>query len=327
MTAELVDTFGRVHRDLRISVTDRCNLRCTYCMPEEGMDWLDRHDLLTFEEIERLARIFVDDFGFDSIRLTGGEPTVRAHLPVLVGKLAALGTDLALTTNAVTLGLVADELAAAGLRRVNVSLDSLRRSRVETLTRRDVLQRVLEGIDAALAAGLTPVKLNAVVVRGVNDDEVVDLAAFGRDRGVQVRYIEYMPLDADGDWQADQVVPASEIVEAIGSRWPLEPVGRTHEPATRWRYLDGKGEIGVIPSVTDAFCSTCDRVRLTADGQLRACLFAVEETDLRAPLRAGASDEEVAELIRGTVAGKWAGHGITRVDFSRPRRSMSQIGG
>jgi GTP 3',8-cyclase len=324
---ELVDSFGRVHRDLRISVTDRCNLRCTYCMPEEGMDWLARDQLLTFEEIERLARLFVTRFGFDAIRLTGGEPTVRAHLPVLVERLARLDVDLAMTTNGVTLALVAADLAAAGLGRVNVSLDSLRRSRVEDLTRRDVLDRVLEGIDAALDAGLTPVKLNAVVVRGVNDDEVVELAGFGRERGVEVRYIEYMPLDADGGWRADQVVPAAEIVAAIGAHWPLEPVARGHEPAMRWRYTDGRGQIGVIPSVTEAFCGSCDRVRLTAEGQLRSCLFAIEETDLRAPLRAGASDDDLAALIRGCVAGKWAGHGITRVDFSRPRRSMSQIGG
>jgi cyclic pyranopterin phosphate synthase len=323
----LEDRFGRVHRDLRISVTDRCNLRCTYCMPEEGMDWLDRSELLTFEEIERIARLFVERYGFDSIRLTGGEPTVRAHLPVLVGKLARLPVDLALTTNGVTLSLVAEALAAAGLRRVNVSLDSLRRSRVVELTRRDVLDKVLEGIDAALAAGLAPVKLNAVVVRGVNDDEVVDLAAFGRDRGVHVRYIEYMPLDADGQWQADQVVPAAEIVGAISARWPLEEVRRGHEPAQRWRYADGAGEIGVIPSVTEAFCGSCDRVRLTAEGQLRSCLFAVGETDLRGPLRAGASDDDLAALIESTVAAKWAGHGISEVTFSRPRRSMSQIGG
>ena len=252
---------------------------------------------------------------------------MRAHLPVLVEKLARLDVDLALTTNAVTLALVAHDLATAGLHRVNVSLDSLRRSRVADVTRRDVLRRVLEGIDAALAAGLTPVKLNAVVVRGVNDDEVVELAEFGRDRGVHVRYIEYMPLDADGGWKADQVVPAAEIVAAIGARWPLEAVTRGHEPAHRWRYLDGRGEIGVIPSVTEAFCSSCDRVRLTADGQLRSCLFAVDETDLRGPMRAGATDDELAALIQGNVAGKWAGHGITQVDFSRPRRSMSQIGG
>jgi cyclic pyranopterin phosphate synthase len=323
----LEDRFGRVHRDLRISVTDRCNLRCTYCMPEEGLEWLDRADVLTFEEIERLARLFVERFGFDSIRLTGGEPTVRAHLPVLVEKLARLPIDLALTTNGVTLGLVAHDLAAAGLRRVNVSLDSLRRSRVTDLTRRDVLDRVLEGIDAAIDAGLSPVKVNAVVVRGVNDDEIVDLAAFGRDRGAEIRFIEFMPLDADGGWKADQVVPAAEIVAAIGAHWPLEPVVRGHEPAQRWRYTDGRGQIGVIPSVTDAFCGSCDRVRLTADGQLRSCLFAVDETDLRAPMRAGATDDELAALVQATVAAKWAGHGIAEVSFSRPRRSMSQIGG
>lgn len=326
-TEQLSDGFGRVHRDLRISVTDRCNLRCTYCMPEEGLEWLGRDQLLDFDEIERLSRLFVERFGFDSIRLTGGEPTVRAQLPKLVERLARLDVDLAMTTNGVTLALVADDLAAAGLDRVNISLDSLRRARVLDLTRRDCLDKVLAGIDAALAAGLRPVKLNAVVVRGVNDDEVVELAEFGRDRGVDVRYIEYMPLDADGGWQADQVVPAAEIVAAIAGRWPLERLGREHEPAVRWRYLDGRGEIGVIPSVTDAFCATCDRVRLTADGRLRSCLFALEETDLRGPLRAGASDDDIAELIRGCVAGKWAGHGITRVDFSRPRRSMSQIGG
>lgn len=323
----LEDRFGRVHRDLRISVTDRCNLRCTYCMPEEGLQWLDRNDVLTFEEIERLSSIFVGRFGFDSIRLTGGEPTVRAHLPVLVAKLARLPVDLALTTNGVTLGVLAHELAAAGLRRVNISLDSLRRSRVVDLTRRDVLDRVLGGIDAAVVAGLTPVKVNVVVVRGVNDDEVVEMAAYGRKRGVDIRFIEFMPLDADGGWQADQVVPAAEIVQAIDAQWPLEPVVRGHEPAQRWRYRDGGGEIGVIPSVTEAFCGSCDRVRLTADGQLRSCLFAVEETDLRAPLRAGATDDELAALIRGTVAAKWAGHGISEVTFSRPRRSMSQIGG
>jgi GTP 3',8-cyclase len=323
----LEDRFGRVHRDLRISVTDRCNLRCTYCMPEEGLDWLDRADILTFEEIERLASLFVGRFGFDSIRLTGGEPTVRAQLPTLVERLAQLPVDLSLTTNGVSLGLLAPDLAAAGLRRVNVSLDSLRRSRVTDLTRRDVLDRVLVGIDAAVEAGLAPVKINVVVVRGVNDDEVVELAGFGRERGVEVRYIEFMPLDADGGWARDQVVGTDEIVGAIAERWPLEPVVRGHEPAQRWRYVDGQGSIGVIPSVTDAFCGSCDRVRLTADGNLRSCLFAVDETDLRGPMRAGASDDELAALITSTVAAKWAGHGITSVDFSRPRRSMSQIGG
>jgi len=328
VTAEpLVDGYGRVHRDLRISVTDRCNLRCTYCMPAEGMTWLDRSEVLTFEEIERVAGLLVGQFGIDAIRLTGGEPTVRAHLPVLVRKLAALPVDLSLTTNGTTLALLADDLAAAGLRRVNVSMDSLRPERYAELTRRDVLDRVLEGIDAALAAGLSPVKVNAVVVRGVNDDEVVDLAAYGRERGVTLRFIEFMPLDADGEWRRDAVVPAAEIIAAIGERWPLERVASGSEPAQRWRYLDGAGEVGVIPSVTDAFCSSCDRIRLTAEGALRSCLFAVEETDLRGPLRAGASDDDLAALVRSTVAAKWAGHGISEVTFSRPRRSMSQIGG
>lgn len=327
VTEPLVDGYGRVHRDLRISVTDRCNLRCTYCMPAEGMRWVDRADVLTFEEIERVARLLVERFGIGAIRLTGGEPTVRAHLPVLVAKLAALGVDLSMTTNGATLALCADDLAAAGLRRVNVSLDSLRPDRYAALTRRDVLPAVLDGIDAALAAGLSPVKVNAVVVRGVNDDEVLDLAAFGRDRGVSMRFIEFMPLDADGAWRREQVVPGAEIVAAVARRWPLERVGRDHEPAERWRYLDGAGELGVIPSVTDAFCSSCDRVRLTAEGALRACLFATEETDLRAALRRGAGDDELADLVRTTVAGKWAGHGISEVAFRRPRRSMSQIGG
>ena len=323
----LVDRFGRVHRDLRISVTDRCNFRCTYCMPEEGMQWRERSELLSFEEIERVARVLVGRFGVDSIRLTGGEPTVRAHLPVLVRKLAALGVDVAMTTNGASLALLADDLAAAGLRRVNVSLDSLRAERFAALTRRDMLPQVLEGIDAALAAGLTPVKVNAVVMRGHNDDEVVELAAYGRDKGVEIRYIEFMPLDADGEWQPDLVVPGDEIVAAVAARWPVEPVARGNAPATRWRYVDGRGSFGVISSVSEAFCSTCDRVRLTADGAFRACLFATEETDLRGPLRAGASDDELAELLRSTVERKWAGHGISSVTFSRPRRSMSEIGG
>jgi cyclic pyranopterin phosphate synthase len=323
----LVDGFGRVHRDLRISVTDRCNLRCTYCMPAEGMQWLPRAEVLSFEEIERIARVLVERFGFDSIRLTGGEPTVRAHLPVLIGKLAALDADLALTTNGTTLGLLAHDLAAAGLRRINVSLDSLRRDRVIELTRRDCLDQVLEGIDAALDAGLDPVKVNAVLVRGVNDDEVVDFARFGRERGVVVRFIEFMPLDADGGWRADAVVPRDEIVAAIDAVYPLEPLTRGAEPAERFRYRDGGGEIGVVASVTDAFCGTCDRIRLTADGQLRSCLFALDETDVRALLRGGASDDDVAAAIERCVHAKWAGHAINQVQFIRPRRSMSQIGG
>jgi len=329
VTQPLVDGYGRVHRDLRISVTDRCNLRCTYCMPAEGMNWLPRSDLLTFEEIERVARVLVARFGFTSIRLTGGEPTVRARLPVLVERLAALDVDLSLTTNATSLGLIAHDLASAGLRRVNVSLDSLQRDRVIDLTRRDCLDQVLDGIDAALAAGLSPVKLNAVLMRGVNDDEVIDFATFGRERGVSVRFIEFMPLDASGEWSADKVVSRDEIVAAIDAVYPIESHHEHDgsEPAETFRYQDGAGEFGVIASVTDAFCGTCDRVRLTADGQLRSCLFALEETDLRAVLRDGGSDDDLAAAVTRCVAGKWAGHMVNEVHFIRPRRSMSQIGG
>jgi cyclic pyranopterin phosphate synthase len=341
VSVPLVDGYGRVHRDLRISVTDRCNFRCTYCMPAEGMQWLPRAEVLTFEEIERVARVCVERFGVDSIRLTGGEPTVRAHLPVLVGKLAALRTggrgdaadpdgrpvDIALTTNGATLRSLAGDLVAAGLRRVNISLDTLRRDRFAELTRRDELDHVLDGIDAALEAGLDPVKVNAVVMRGVNDDEILDLAVFGRERGVTVRFIEWMPLDAGQHWQSGAVVSQDEIVSAIDPVFPLEPIVRGHEPAERFAYRDGVGEVGVIPSVTRAFCGSCDRIRLTADGQLRSCLFAVDEVDLRALVRGGGSDDEVAAEVQRCVAGKWAGHMIGQVQFVRPHRSMSQIGG
>src|SRR5918996_4717550 len=298
----LVDGYGRVHRDLRISVTDRCNFRCTYCMPAEGMKWLPRDEVLTFEEIERIARVCAERFGVDSVRLTGGEPTVRAHLPVLVGKLAALGVDLALTTNGATLRLLAGDLVGAGLRRVNISLDTLRRDRFVELTRRDELDHVLDGIAAAQEAGLDPVKVNAVVMRGVNDDEVVDLATFGRERGVVVRFIEWMPLDADESWRSDAVVSQEEILAAIEVLYPVEPIRRGHEPAERFAYLDGRGEGGVIPSVTRPFCGSGDRIRLTPDRQLRSCLFAGGE-------------------------GQGGGHRTAGVSLVAPRRSMSQIGG
>jgi cyclic pyranopterin phosphate synthase len=323
----LVDGFGRVHRDLRISVTDRCNFRCTYCMPAEGLVWLPRAEVLTFEELERVARLLVERHGIRSIRLTGGEPTVRAHLPELVRRLAALPVDLALTTNGSTLHDVAPALAEAGLRRVNVSLDSLRRDRFEAITRRDELADVLAGIDAAVTAGLAPVKVNVVVIAGVNDDEIVDLARYGRERGVTVRFIEFMPLDADGAWRNDQVVGQAEILDRISAVFPLEPLERGSDPAGRFRYLDGQGEVGVIPSVTEPFCERCDRLRLTADGQLRSCLFSVEDHDLRGLLRAGASDDRLSEAVEACVGAKWRGHAINQVQFVRPRRSMSQIGG
>jgi cyclic pyranopterin phosphate synthase len=324
----LVDGFGRVHRDLRISVTDRCNFRCTYCMPAEGLDWMAREDLLTYEELTRVARVCVERFGFDGIRLTGGEPTVRANLSVLIEQLSSLGVDLSLTTNGTTLTNLAPALVSAGLERINISLDSLKRERFEQITRRDELDKVLEGIDAAVGAGLAPVKINCVVMRGVNDDEIIDFARFGRERGVTVRFIEFMPLDAQGEWTNEQVVTKAEIVAAIGDVFPLEPVAeRESDPAARWRYVDGGGEFGVVPSVTEAFCESCDRVRLTADGMLRHCLFATRELDLRTLLRNEATDDDLAAAITAEVGAKWAGHQINQVHFIRPARSMSQIGG
>lgn len=338
---DLVDPFGRTIKDLRISVTDRCNFRCTYCMPSEGMQWVPRAEVLTFEEIERMARIFVERFEVDGLRLTGGEPTVRAHLPVLVSKLARLrvpdtsnspfagrAPDLAITTNGATFRLLAHELREAGLDRVNVSLDTLREARFLQITRRDELVRVLDGIEAAKEAGFRPVKVNAVIERGVNDDEIVDLARFGRDNDVEVRFIEFMPLDATGHWMSDKVVSQDEIVAAIAAHFPLEQLpARGAAPADRWRYVDGRGTVGVIPTVTKPFCGDCDRVRLTADGQFRTCLFATNEFDFRALMRGGASDDDLAAEIQRAVGTKWAGHQINQVTFVRPRRSMSQIGG
>jgi cyclic pyranopterin phosphate synthase len=331
VASQLVDPHNRTVRDLRISITDRCNFRCTYCMPEEGMQWLPREELLTYEELTRVARICVERFGFESIRITGGEPTVRAHLPVLVRGLSDLGVDLAITTNGSTLDHQASELAAAGLRRINISCDSLRPERFAAMTGRDALDRVLSGIDAAVAAGLDPVKVNCVTMRGVNDDEILDFAAFGRERGIEVRFIEWMPLDAGEQWSSGQVVPAGEIIAAVSSVWPLVGSdGRSADPASpaeSYRYADGGGRVGVVASVTRSFCSTCDRIRLTSDGQLRNCLFAVRETDLRRLMRDGGSDDELAGAIEAEVGRKWAGHSIGQVHFIRPARSMSQIGG
>jgi cyclic pyranopterin phosphate synthase len=338
---DLIDPYGRTVRDLRISITDRCNFRCTYCMPEEGMKWLPREEVLTYEELARVASICVGHFGVDGIRLTGGEPTMRAHLPILVQKLAVLQVpadasspragkpiDLAITTNGATLRLIAQELRNAGLARINISLDTLKKDRFFEMTRRDELEHVLDGIDAAIDAGFSPVKINAVVQRGINDDEIVDLATFGRDKGIEVRFIEFMPLDASGTWDNAQVFSQEEIVAAISKVYPLELMpARGAAPADRWRYLDGKGTVGVIPTVTKPFCGDCDRVRLTADGQFRTCLFATNEFDLRVMLRNGADDDAIAAEIKRAVGTKWAGHNIGNVTFVRPRRSMSQIGG
>jgi GTP 3',8-cyclase len=325
----LTDSFGRVVRDLRVSVTDRCNFRCSYCMPEEGMVWQDRSELLTFEEITRVVGVFTSRLGVEGVRLTGGEPTVRAHLPVLVHELASLPVrpELAMTTNGASLRLMAEDLRAAGLDRINISCDSLRPERFAEITRRHALPAVLDGIAAAQAAGFDPVKVNCVLMRGVNDDEVLDFARFGREQGVSIRFIEFMPLDAEDRWQAGSVVPSQEVLEKIAGMFPIEAVAHGPEPASRFRYTDGAGEIGVIASVTQPFCASCDRVRITADGQFRTCLFALDEADLRAVLRGEGSDDDLEAAIRTAVAGKWAGHQIGNVAFTRPRRSMSQIGG
>ena len=327
MKGQLVDTYGRVHKDLRISITDRCNFRCSYCMPEDGLEWSPREDLLTFEEIERIAGLLVDRFGVESIRITGGEPTVRANLADLINRLAKLRVDLSMTTNGATLSLAANRLKEAGLKRINVSLDSLRRERFAQLTRRDNLNQVLEGITTATDVGFDPVKVNMVVMKGINDDEVLDFVEFGRTNGVIVRFIEFMPLDADEAWDERKVMPLSEILEVISKAHGLIPVERDNSPAARWKYEDGAGEIGVIATVSDAFCDSCDRIRLTADGKFRNCLFALKHYDLRELLRDGADDDQISNLFINGVKDKWEGHKIGKSVFIRPSKSMSQIGG
>jgi cyclic pyranopterin phosphate synthase len=325
----LVDTFGRVADDLRISVTDRCNFRCTYCMPAEGLAWLPKTEILTFEELTRLLAIFVG-LGVRSLKVTGGEPTVRADLPTLVRMFREVGPelDISMTTNGVLLDRLAGPLAEAGMDRVTVSCDSLMRHRFEEMTRRDALDRVLAGIVAAKQAGLVPIKINCVVIGGQNEGEVVEFARWSRETGYTVRFIEYMPLDAQHEWERAKVVPSASVLEAIDAVFPLIQEGPDHEPATSFRFADGApGGIGVIASVTEPFCDSCNRLRVTAEGQVRACLFALDETDLRGPMRAGASDDDLVDLIRGNVWRKWSGHRINHPDFVQPERSMSSIGG
>ena len=328
-TGPLVDTFGRVANDLRISVTDRCNFRCTYCMPAEGLTWLPRSEILTFEELTRLLSIFVR-LGVTAIKVTGGEPTVRADLPRLISMFrdAGPGLDISMTTNGALLERLARPLADAGLDRVSVSCDSLMRHRFAEMTRRDALDAVLAGIRAARAAGLAPIKINCVVIGGRNEDEVVEFARWSRETGYVVRFIEYMPLDADHAWERAKVVASRSIVDAIDAVYPLEPRAPDGEPARRYAFADGApGGIGLIASVSEPFCDTCDRLRITAEGELRSCLFSLEETDLRGPLRAGAADAELERLIRRTVWRKWSGHRINHPDFVQPERTMSMIGG
>ena len=326
----IVDRFGRVATDLRVSVTDRCNLRCSYCMPPEGLPWLPRAEILDYEEIARLLGVFVG-MGVKTVRLTGGEPTVRKNLPELVRLLreAAPEVDLSLTTNGLLLDELAAPLAAAGLDRVNVSIDSLLRHRFAEMTRRDALERVFDGLRAAEAAGLTPIKLNCVVLRDTNEDEVADFADYARRTGYEIRFIEYMPLDAQHAWERAKVVPGREVLERIAERFPLVAVEHDDPaPARTYRFADGApGSVGVIASVTEPFCDSCDRMRITADGQFRTCLFALTETDLRGPLRAGADDAAIERLVRDAMWEKGAGHRISHPDFVQPTRAMSAIGG
>jgi len=326
----LVDTQGRVVRDLRISVTDRCNLRCVYCMPAEGMPWLPKGELLTYEEITRFARVCLS-LGVTGIRLTGGEPTVRADLAVLVRMLSGLAPDLdlSLTTNGLKLVAMADELREAGLRRVNVSLDTLDPERFRRIARRDRHHEVVAGLEAARRAGLAPIKVNAVLMRDFNEDEAVPLARWARDHGYELRFIEWMPLDFGHTWDRRKLVPAAEILARLGAELPLHPARVTDPsaPATLYRYADGIGSIGVIASVTRPFCGHCDRIRLTADGQIRTCLFALKEHDFRRAMRAGASDEEIADMLRAAVWRKEPGHLINSPFFEQPERGMSAIGG
>jgi cyclic pyranopterin phosphate synthase len=325
----LVDSHGRVHDDLRISVTDRCNLRCVYCMPEEGLSFHEQEDLLSFDEITRVAGV-ARGLGVRSVRLTGGEPLVRKGLPSLVERLAALGfDDIALTTNGTALAKAAPALGRAGLRRVNISCDSLRPDRFAAIRRRGHLPVVLQAMEAAESAGLVPLKVNVVLLRGQNEDEILDFAALARETGRVVRFIEFMPLDAQGEWDRQSLVPGREVFERISSSWPLEPVASADgtAPAERFRFIDGRGEIGLISSVTEPFCGTCNRLRVTADGALRNCLFSDDEHSVRDILRGDGSDADLALLFRRAVWAKYPGHGINEPGFLRPTRSMSMIGG
>jgi GTP 3',8-cyclase len=328
----LADSYGRVATDLRVSLTDRCNLRCTYCMPAEGLDWLPRPELLTDDEVVRLVRIGVQSLGITEIRFTGGEPLLRRSLVDIVARTAALRPrpEISLTTNGIGLDRLVGPLHAAGLDRINVSLDTLRPDTFRALARRDRLGDVLAGLEAAAATGLAPVKVNTVLMRGLNDDEAVPLARFCLERGYQIRFIEQMPLDAQHGWRRDNMVTADEILADLSAEFSLtpdDPAARGSAPAEVFLVDGGPDRIGVIGSVTRPFCGSCDRVRLTADGQVRNCLFATTESDLRGALRAGASDEAIAELWRRAVAPKLPGHGINDPGFLQPARPMSAIGG
>ncbi len=329
--ASLIDTFDRVHDNLRISVTDRCNIRCFYCMPGEGVKFQAPQKLLTFDEIERFVRIAVS-LGVRKLRLTGGEPLLRKGLAGLIKRLGAIDgiQDMALTTNGVLLAEHAQELYDAGLRRLNVHLDTLDRERFKQITRRDEFEKVMGGIEAALRVGYPVIKINTVAVKNLVEEDIVPLARFGRENGIEIRYIEFMPLDAQGIWDHDRVLLADDMIamltRGIG---PLReiPDGDPRAPATEYEFADGKGKVGFIASVSKPFCLNCNRIRLTADGKFRYCLFAIEETDMRVLLRNGCPDSVIAEAMRKSVKDKWLGHQINTAKFVAPPRPMYQIGG
>lgn len=326
----LADGHGRLIGDLRVSVTDRCNFRCQYCMPAEGLPWLERADVLSFEEIERLVGLLVE-MGVHDVRLTGGEPLVRRDFPALAARLAAIPglRDLSVTTNGYLLERDADALVAAGVQRFNVSIDSLQRDRFFELTRRDALPRVLAGIEKLAAhPEAHPIKINAVAIRGFTEDEALPFARFAREHPYEVRFIEFMPLDADHTWAPERVLSGAEIRAVIGAVHPLEEVPREPSATARvYRFADGRGQIGFIDPVSDPFCGDCNRIRLTADGRLRTCLFSHNETDLRTPLRDGSSDDEIVAIIRAAVWRKELKHHVNEAGFVQPLRTMSAIGG
>jgi cyclic pyranopterin phosphate synthase len=328
--ARLIDAFGRVHNNLRISVTDRCNIRCVYCMPE-AVTFLPRERLLTFEEIDRFARVAAS-LGVDKLRLTGGEPLVRRDIPRLIETLAAIPgiKDIGLTTNGLLLAPIARDLRQAGLGRLNVSLDTLDPAKFRALTRRDGLEEVIEGLFAAQRAGFRSIKVNAIAMKGTTEDDVVPLARFARTHGVELRFIEYMPLDVVDRWEREKVLFAADILALLAAEFgPLVPSSDQdpRAPAVDYEYTDGGGRVGLIASVSRPFCASCNRIRLTADGKLRNCLFALDELDVRTLIRGGAPDAEIAAKLRESVAGKWEGHEINTSRFIKPERLMHSIGG
>jgi len=326
----LTDSFGRNIDSLRVSVTDRCNFRCTYCMPATGMKFFPKGEILTFEEIVRFVRVAAK-LGISKLRLTGGEPLVRSSLDKLVSMLNRIEgvRDIAMTTNGLLLSYFAQSLYAAGLRRLNVSLDSLDPDKFHEISRRDALPMVMKGLEAAGEAGFSPIKVNVVAMRGITEDEILDFARLAREEDYEIRFIEFMPLDADNIWEREKVIPGDEIRAAIDAVFPLEPVRKngSPSPASAYRFKDGRGNVGFINAVTEPFCDHCNRIRLTADGKLRTCLFSVTETDFKPLLRGEASEKEIADLLLEAVRNKEAGHRINEADFVKPARTMSAIGG